>query len=39
MAVIIKKIRLKGSKGEVEREAIFDQVLLTPVFTRSLLKV
>ena len=24
MAVIIKKIRLKGSKGEVEREAIFD---------------
>ncbi|MEW6215569.1 MAG: retropepsin-like aspartic protease [Nitrospirota bacterium] len=24
MAVIIKKIRLKGSKGEIDREAIFD---------------
>lgn len=24
MAVIIKTIRLKGSKGEIEREAIFD---------------
>lgn len=24
MAVIIKKIKLKGSKGEIEREAIFD---------------
>jgi len=24
MAVIIKKIRLEGSKGEVEKEAIFD---------------
>ena len=24
MAVIIKKIRLKGSKGEIEKEAIFD---------------
>jgi len=24
MTVIIKKIRLKGSKGEVEKEAIFD---------------
>jgi len=24
MAVIIKKIRLRGSKGEAEREAIFD---------------
>jgi len=24
MAVIIKKVRLKGSKGEIERDAIFD---------------
>jgi len=24
MAVIIKEIRLRGSKGEIEREAIFD---------------